>query len=97
MKSKSRLLSIMLLAIMLAGAIHVQPLTTATNDDILTPQIDASSIWVSAGFDSQNISVSLVSPTNRSGVSSLLDIEIDIASEGRTCYEKSGAEGSKTA
>jgi hypothetical protein len=71
----------MLLAVILAGAIYVQPLAMTTNDTSMVARLDDSHYSVTAGFDSQNISVSLVSPTNRSGVSGDLDITIDITSD----------------
>jgi hypothetical protein len=71
----------MLLAVILAGAIYVQPLAMTTNDTSMVARLDDSHYSVTAGFDSQNISVSLVSPTNRSGASGDLDITIDITSD----------------
>jgi len=81
MKSTSRLLSILLLTMMLAGAIHIQPLAMTTNDNSMTARLESKNGVITAGFDSQNISVSLVSPTNRSGTSGTLEITIDITSD----------------
>ena len=81
MKSTSRLLSILLLAMMLAGVIYIQPLAMTTNDGSMAARQEDSNRFVTAAFDSQNISVSLVSPTNRSGVSGPLVITIDITSD----------------
>ncbi|MHA2386651.1 MAG: hypothetical protein ACXAEE_10630, partial [Candidatus Thorarchaeota archaeon] len=81
MKSTSRLLSILLLAMMLAGVFYVQPLAMTTSDNSMAARLEKSNDVVTAGFDSQNISVSLVSPTNRSGTSGTLDITIDITSD----------------
>ncbi len=66
---------------MLAGAIYVRPLAMTTNDGFLADRLENSNHVVTAGFDSQNISVSLVSPANRSGTSGTLDITIDITSD----------------
>jgi hypothetical protein len=66
---------------MLAGAIYIQPLAMTTNDGFKATGIEDSNHLVTAGFDSQNISVSLVSPTNRSGTSGTLDITINITSD----------------
>ncbi|MHA2302117.1 MAG: hypothetical protein ACXACD_14320, partial [Candidatus Thorarchaeota archaeon] len=81
MKSTSRLLSILLLAMMLAGVFYAQPLAMTTNDNSMAGRLEKSNGEVTAGFDSQNISVSLVSPTNRSGTSATLLITIDITSD----------------
>jgi hypothetical protein len=81
MKSTSRLLSILLLAMMLAGIVYIQPLAMSTNDGSMAARLEESNRFVTTGFDSQNISVSLVSPTNRSGASGILDITIDITSD----------------
>ncbi|MHA2210631.1 MAG: hypothetical protein ACXABV_15855, partial [Candidatus Thorarchaeota archaeon] len=81
MKSTSRLLSILLLAMMLAGVFYAQPLAMTTNDGSIAARLEEPDHLITAGFDSQNISVSLVSPTNRSGTSDTLDITIDITSD----------------
>ncbi|MFX0055685.1 MAG: hypothetical protein ACFFAD_12235 [Candidatus Hermodarchaeota archaeon] len=81
MKSTSRLLSILLLAIMLAGVAYIQPLAMTTNDGSRAFRQEDSNHFITGGFDSQNISISLVSPTNRSGTSGTLDITIDITSD----------------
>ncbi|MFX1260821.1 MAG: hypothetical protein ACFFAZ_01910 [Promethearchaeota archaeon] len=81
MKSTSRLLSILLLAMMLAGVAHIQPLAMTTNDGSMAASLEDSNHFATGGFDSQNISVSLVSPTNRSGTSGTLNITIDITSD----------------
>ncbi|MFW9802422.1 MAG: hypothetical protein ACFFFC_07210 [Candidatus Thorarchaeota archaeon] len=81
MKSTSRLLSILLLAMMLAGVAYIQPLAMTTNDGSMTASLKDPNYFATGGFDSQNISVSLVSPTNRSRTSGTLDITIDITSD----------------
>ncbi|MFQ5833521.1 MAG: hypothetical protein ACE5H4_12510 [Candidatus Thorarchaeota archaeon] len=80
MKSTNRLLTVLLLALVLAGAMQAQPLAMNSTNDYRA-QLDTSLSLVLAGFDSQNISVSLVSPTNRSGVSGTFNITLDIASD----------------
>ncbi|MFX0044588.1 MAG: hypothetical protein ACFE8Z_01950 [Candidatus Hermodarchaeota archaeon] len=80
MKSTNRLLTVLLLAIVLAGVIRIQPLAVTDSNDYRA-QLDTSSSMRLAGFDSQNISVSLVGPTNRSGVSGTFNITLDITSD----------------
>ncbi|MHA2434060.1 MAG: hypothetical protein ACXADO_12585, partial [Candidatus Thorarchaeota archaeon] len=80
MRSTKKLLTVLLLAIVLAGVFQIQPLAT-TGSDGYRAQLDTSHSMFLAGFDSQNISVSLVGPANRSGVSGTFNITLDITSD----------------
>jgi len=80
MRSTKKLLTVLLLAIVLAGVFQIQPLAT-TGSDGYRAQLHTSHSMFLAGFDSQNISVSLVGPANRSGVSGTFNITLDITSD----------------
>ncbi|MFX0108080.1 MAG: hypothetical protein ACFE7R_07340 [Candidatus Hodarchaeota archaeon] len=79
MKLTSRLLTLTLLTMMILGAFPIHPVTNNITDTNSLP--DASSVIAQAGFDSQNISILLLSPTNRSGVAGTFDIELNITSD----------------
>ena len=80
MRSTRRLLPMLLLTIILAGVFQIQPLAMTTSFDYRA-KLDTSHSMMPAGFDSQNISLSLISPTNRSGVSGEFNITLDITSD----------------
>ncbi|MFW9799573.1 MAG: hypothetical protein ACFFD9_04005, partial [Candidatus Thorarchaeota archaeon] len=80
MRSTKRLVTVLLLALVLAGAMQAHPLALKSTIDNRA-RLDTPLSLVLAGFDSQNISVSLVGPTNNSGVSSTFNITLDIVSD----------------
>ncbi len=65
-----------------------------TNDNDYRVQLDTSHAVNLASFDSQNISVSLVGPTNRSGVSGTFNITLNLASDFETLNTTLFIEGS---
>ena len=79
MRNTSRILAFMFVAFMILGSTQVQTITD-TNQPMST-QVD---ILSPAGFDSPNITVSLVSLANGSTVSGTFDIELNMTSDFAT-------------
>jgi len=76
MRKTSRILALMFVAFMILGSAQVNTITNF--DEPMSTQID---ILSPAGYDSPNITASLVGPVNGSTATGLINIELDMTSD----------------